>query len=114
MKRILICGGRDYNNKDKVYEILDKALSVFSDLHIIHGAASGADSLAGDWANERQMAWTAYPANWNEYGKRAGYIRNTQMLNEGKPDLVIAFPGGKGTQMMINLAEAAKVPVKKV
>lgn len=114
MKRILICGGRDYNDKDKVYDILNKALYVFKEVHIIHGAASGADSLAGDWAHDKQMSWTAYTADWSEYGKRAGYIRNVQMLNEGKPDLVIAFPGGKGTQMMINLAEAAKVPVKKV
>lgn len=114
MKRILVCGGRDYDDKDKVYKILDQAVTKYGDIHIIHGAASGADNLAGDWAHDRMMAWTSYPADWKKLGKRAGYVRNVQMLNEGKPDLVIAFPGGTGTKMMINLANAAKVPVVEI
>jgi hypothetical protein len=84
------------------------------DLTIIHGAASGADSLASIWAKAFAHKVESYPADWAKYSKRAGYIRNTQMLNEGKPDLVVAFPGGKGTQMMINLAEAAGVPVVRI
>jgi hypothetical protein len=110
--RILVCGGRDFNN----YDLLSKTLyeHALPDSVIIQGCASGADEMAWDWAKANAYKYESYPANWNKYGKRAGYIRNTQMLNEGKPDLVIAFPGGKGTQMMINLAEAAGVPVVKI
>lgn len=110
--RILVCGGRDFDD----YNILSQHLNQYisSGLTLIHGAARGADSLAERWAKDNADNIEAYPADWDKYGKRAGYIRNVQMLNEGKPDLVIAFPGGKGTQMMINLAEAAGIPVVKV
>ena len=70
--------------------------------------------MAGSWAKAFGYEVQKFPANWKEYGKRAGYIRNAQMLNEGKPDLVVAFPGGKGTQMMIKLAKAAGVKVVEV
>lgn len=110
--RILVCGGRDFSDYNLVSQTLNPHGCI--DLKIIHGAAKGADSLAQRWAKDNGYEDEAYPANWNKYGKRAGYIRNVQMLNEGRPDLVIAFPGGKGTQMMINLAEAAGVPVVKV
>jgi len=110
--RILVCGGRDFNDEILLSNTLES--HICSNLTIIHGAARGADELAGTWAAHHGFPTETYPANWDKYGKRAGYIRNTQMLNEGKPDLVIAFPGGKGTQMMINLAEAAGVPVVRI
>jgi hypothetical protein len=110
--RILVCGGRKFDD----YKLLSEHLNQFisTGLTIIHGAAKGADSLAGSWAKDNADNTEIYPADWNKYGKRAGYIRNVQMLNEGKPDLVVAFPGGKGTEMMINIAEAAGVPVVRV
>ena len=110
--RILVCGGRDYSDRKTFNEVLNQYLS--HNPTIIHGSAKGADTLAGDFAHDHMLSWIAYPADWNKYGKRAGYIRNVQMLNEGKPDLVIAFPGGKGTEMMINLAEKANVKVVRV
>jgi hypothetical protein len=56
----------------------------------------------------------SFPANWKQYGKSAGYRRNTQMLEEGKPDIVIAFPGGRGTEMMCEIAETAGITVRRV
>lgn len=111
--RILVCGGRDFTDRNLVYQTLHDYM-LEDNITIIHGAASGADSLANIWAKAFNHKIESYPADWDKYGKRAGYIRNVQMLNEGKPDLVIAFPGGKGTQMMINLAEAANVPVIRI
>jgi hypothetical protein len=110
--KILVCGGRDFNNR----AIADVHLDAFAnnETTIIHGAARGADSLADAWAKDNGVTVKAYPADWNKYGKRAGYIRNVQMLNEGKPDLVIAFPGGKGTDMMIMLAQSANVRVMEI
>lgn len=116
MNRVLVCGGRDYDDYERVTWALSPWLNTDepSITTIIHGAARGADSLADRWATEHGVPVERYPADWNKYGKRAGYIRNVQMLNEGKPDTVIAFPGGKGTQMMINLANAAGVHVIEV
>lgn len=111
--RVLVCGGRDFND----YEKMEWALSPFLNPEvttIIHGAARGADSLAGRWAEEHGVPVEVYPADWDKYGKRAGYIRNVQMLNEGKPDVVLAMPGGKGTEMMVMLAEKAGVEVIKI
>lgn len=82
-----------------------------SDIEIISGMATGVDSVAVDWAISNWCKWHEFPAEWDKYGKKAGYIRNKQMLEEGKPDLVIAFPGGRGTQMMVDLARKANVEV---
>lgn len=110
--RILVCGGRDYLDSQKVNEVLTPYMAPDArDLVIIQGDARGADGLAREWAKKHMIKCENFPAEWDKYGKRAGYIRNVQMLNEGKPDLVIAFPGGKGTAMMVNLAEKAGVEV---
>jgi len=55
-----------------------------------------------------------FPADWGKYSKSAGYIRNKQMLAEGKPDLVVAFPGGKGTANMVKLAKLANIPIHTI
>lgn len=82
-----------------------------SDIEIISGMARGADKVAVDWAVVNWCKWHEFPANWELYGKAAGFIRNRRMLDEGKPDLVVAFPGGKGTKMMVDLAKNAGVEV---
>jgi hypothetical protein len=104
MIKVLVCGGRDYNEKETVFDFLDHINAKYHIICIIHGAARGADTLAGEWATTRNILVEAYPADWNKYGKSAGPIRNRQMLVEGKPDAVIAFPGGKGTENMIRQA----------
>lgn len=87
---------------------------------LIHGNARGADQLSESaykeifFGYEGQGGIERFPADWNKYGKRAGYIRNKQMLEEGKPDIVLAFPGGKGTAMMVRLAKEAGVRVIEV
>ena len=105
--KILVCGGRDYSDWDS----LDVILCAHKPTLIIHGGARGADSLAGWWARCRLVPVRVFPADWSKYGKAAGIIRNKQMLDEGKPDLVIAFPGGRGTANMIEQAKAAGVRV---
>lgn len=110
--RILVCGGRHYNNYKKVEEILSPYIS--SELLIIEGGARGADYLAARFAINNKLAHIYFPAQWNLYGKSAGMIRNRQMLVGSKPDLVIAFPGGKGTANMVSLAKKAKVKVIEI
>lgn len=90
--RLLVCGGRDYDD----IATLHRKLQALHDLRpisvLIHGAAMGADSMAGSWARHRGIPEHPYPADWTKHRKAAGPIRNQQMLDEGKPDLVIAFP----------------------
>lgn len=112
-QRVLVCGGRDYDDAQSLAMVLDAAHYANPIECLIHGAARGADTLAADWALSHDVLCKAYPADWDRHGRAAGPIRNTRMLLE-LPHLVIAFPGGKGTADMIRQAEAAKVPVVKV
>jgi hypothetical protein len=112
--KVLVCGGRDFHDAARVHSVLDHYHAQRPFSFIIHGAAPGADSLAGQWALLRDVAQQAFPADWNKHGRAAGPKRNAQMLAEGKPDVVIAFPGERGTRNMIDQARAAGVPVIEV
>lgn len=85
-----------------------------TDIVIIHGGATGADNAAGNFACMNFCIEEVFPANWQKYNKAAGFVRNKKMLVEGKPDLVVAFPGGKGTANMVKLARAAGVKVMEI
>lgn len=110
--RILVCGGRNYSNREKLDAVLNAI--VLPHAVIISGGASGADDLAARWAIARGVQTQIFKADWNRHGRGAGSIRNQQMLDEGKPNLVIAFPGGRGTADMIARAKAAGVYVSEV
>ena len=112
--RILVCGGRGYANRESVYRDLDRRHGEQPISCIIHGGATGADQLAHEWARERGIAYDVYVANWKSHAKSAGPMRNQQMLDEAKPDLVVAFPGNDGTRDMCERAWAAGVPLSLV
>lgn len=109
--RILVCGGRDFND----WGYLDAVLSFYvpPNSTIVHGDAKGADRLANRWALYYDQSVEAYPADWDKHKKAAGAIRNKEMLDTGI-DLVIAFPGGKGTAHMVSIAKKAGVRVIEV
>lgn len=108
---VLVCGGRDYDNQKTLFRTLDQVHAINSIALLIHGGANGADALAGAWARERGVPYKVYAAYWKRDGKVAGPIRNQRMLVEGEPDLVVAFPGGRGTADMLRRAKAADVLV---
>ena len=114
--RVLVCGGRDYENADRVSEVLSRIFAERGGVHLIHGDARGADRCAATWGEQNLMPGRvhSYPANWKAFGRSAGPIRNRQMVEEGKPDLVVAFPGGKGTANMVKLAREANVEVIEI
>ena len=112
--RVLVCGGRDYNNADYMRKVLDDMHAVTPFDILIYGMARGADDMAKMWATARGVGRLGFPAQWEKYGKQAGPMRNARMLEKGKPDLVIAFPGGRGTADMMRQAKAAGVPVQQV
>ena len=114
--KILVCGGRDYADIEKVYETLsglhtgptDDCVSV-----VIQGGAHGADALARSWARDNAVHHAEVVALWGEFGKAAGPMRNCAMLLLD-PDLVVAFPGGRGTADMVRKAKAAGIEVLEV
>lgn len=114
---VLVCGGRDYTDRNKVFEVLDRLHIGMRIDTIVHGAASGADYFANLWARRRGVSQQRFPVNkedWRRLGNAAGPIRNGVMLKVSRPDMVVAFPGGRGTLDMVTKAKAAKVPVMEV
>ena len=129
--RLLICGGRAYADWRRLSSVLDKIHAADPVTLVIHGDASGADRLAKIWATRRNIPQRAFPAMWGDvtglsrsqigyrkdgspYSKVAGFRRNQQMLDEGNPDLVVAFPGGAGTADMRGRAFTRGVAVMDV
>jgi hypothetical protein len=106
--RLIVCGGRDFSDQETLFYVLDGVIDRTSLL--ITGGAPGADSLAERWARLRCVPCYIVAADWEKHGKAAGPIRNKRML-ELKPDMVIAFPGGKGTANMVMQARAKGVKV---
>lgn len=107
--RVLVCGGRHFMDYERVRTMLDEV----GPSHIIHGGATGADTLAGRYAEENDIPCDVFPAHWSRFGAAAGPLRNTEMLTEGKPELVVFFPGSKGTMDMVNKARKAGCEVRK-
>jgi hypothetical protein len=112
--RVLVCGGRDFKDEALLRSVLARHHAKTPFIEVIHGAYRGADTLADIWARSNGVQPRPFPADWIKYGYRAGPIRNQKMLDQAKPDLVIAFPGGDGTADMVRRALAAGVEVLEV
>lgn len=115
MKRILVCGGRDYRDSKLVFETLYKLEEKLGRFILIQGEChGGADLFARQWTDWRRSPCMSFPAEWHVHERAAGPIRNSEVLKEMKPDLVVAFPGGRGTADMVKKAKAAGVEVMEV
>lgn len=112
--RVLVCGGRHFDDAEWLYAVLDSFDAYYDFTMLIEGAARGADTLARKWAEANNIPVRSFPADWKKHGKTAGPIRNQRMLDEGKPNLVIAFPGGLGTANMVNQAKTRGLEVIQV
>lgn len=110
--RLLVCGGRNYDDSKSLFATLDAYHAISPVGLLINGGADGADALASNWAYTRNIPRKFFYPDWQKFGPSAGPKRNAKMLEEGKPDFVIAFPGGRGTADMVNKAKLAGVPVR--
>lgn len=120
--KVLVCGGREYDDWDQfsreMYQLYKEAdIDGYANkvnFSVVSGDAKGADFLARVWCKFRYLSYQEYKANWKKFGQAAGPIRNQEMLNDSQPDVVIAFPGGKGTADMVSRATKAGVKVIEV
>lgn len=130
--RVLVCGGRNYGwsensnrqkvmDKNKIMELVNTLNKIKDSIEtlnmtmvVIQGEAKGADEWAKKWANANGVSTIDFTPDWDTHGKKAGFIRNSDMLKQGKPNLVVAFSGGNGTKMMCEIAEKANVSVKRM
>lgn len=109
MIKVIIAGTRDFND----YAFLKKNVDYFlqginpnnEEIEIVSGNARGADKLGERYAKEHNLPVKLFPANWDKYGKSAGYLRNQEMANYA--DVLIAFwdEKSKGTKHMIDIAK---------
>jgi len=108
--KIAVTGGRNFNNAKMVFETLDYIQEKYNISELIHGGAKGTDTLAGLWAKNRNILVSVFMPDWKIYGKRAGILRNLEMLNQ-KPEMVVAFPGGRGTSHMTTSAKSQGIKI---
>jgi len=114
MFRVIIAGGRKFDDYTLLKSKCDHYLLKQETVIIVSGKAKGADTLGEQYAQECDFDIKEFPADWNKYGKRAGYLRNQEMANYA--DGLIAFWNGesKGTKHMIDIAKKGGLKVKIV
>ena len=115
--RVLVTGSRNWEDRQMIEEVLGEIRSRYGiireDVVIVHGGARGADRMAGWIAGQLGMKVEVHPADWERHGKRAGFVRNEEMVNS-QPDLVVCFmrDASAGTRMTLRLAMKAGIPVE--
>lgn len=112
--KVLVCGGSRYQDRPALFAALDRLHADHTITQILNGGARGADYLASAWAKERGIDLKVYKADhWNT-GPRAFTVLNAHMLDTGKPDLVLAFPGGAVTDDLCKRAKSAGIKVQVI
>ena len=115
---VIVCGGRDYRERGRVFAALDLAHARDPITLVMHGACAdsetgalkGVDRWANEWATERGIRVEPHPADWTRWGGAAGPVRNKRMAEIGAHNC-IAFPGRQGTSSMIREAEQFGITV---
>jgi hypothetical protein len=111
--RVLVCGSRDWSDRDAIASALTGLPGEHYEIEVIHGGARGADRIAAEEAEALGFSTRAFPADWQTHGRRAGILRNLQMLDE-RPNIVLAFQrgGSRGTQHTIDEARRRGISVE--
>jgi len=112
--KVLVCGGRNFRSPAQVQRILDVLHAERPFTALMQGGANGVDKMSSEWAATKpEIKRYVCRAEWEKFGKAAGPKRNARML-EWKPDLVVAFAGGRGTANMVMQAVKAGIRVLPV
>ncbi len=110
--KVIIAGSRTFNNYSDLKRKVSSILKNQKNITIISGTANGADRLGERYANENHHNLEQYPAMWDIFGKKAGYMRNEEMAKVA--DACIVFWDGKsrGTKHMIDIAKKYKLKLR--
>lgn len=114
---LLICGSRSYSNYHEFEKVTDFLLKNKEDITIISGGAKGADKLAEEYCHNKNIEIIIFNAEWNKYGKSAGFKRNVEMINfikdkEQKGVLSFWDMKSKGTEHSIKLSKKENIPIR--
>ena len=109
--RLIIAGGRHLDDVALIRAALARAHAIRPITVLIHGGSGALGITAEDWAREMRLHVVRYPANWRELGKRAEAMRNAFMLEDSRPDMVLALPGGNDTADLVANAKRLSLPV---
>jgi hypothetical protein len=118
--RVVVAGSRFSKDKEFVWASLDLIHAERNIVRLAHGDCDGADKLARDWAISRGIDVRGYPVDWRQFPfgdprqRALGPQRNALMLKTEHPDLVITFPGGKGTRNLLKQAEQLGLNILEV
>lgn len=114
MIKIIVAGSRDFSNYSLLKDKLDRAKEHFGIFEVVSGTANGADSLGERYAEENNLPIKRFPADWDQYGKSAGYIRNEEMAEYSDGCIVFWDGESKGTKHMIDLAKKYNIKLSVV
>lgn len=109
--RLMLCGGRHFEDVQVIQQELARLHAEQPVTVLIHGSASGLGAAAEAWARRNDIHIVRYPPNWELHGKKAESMRNAFMIQDSRPDLVLAFPGGRHTADLVRRAGAANIAV---
>lgn len=113
MYKVIVAGGRDFNDYERLEQVLNHLLKhKLPDVEIVSGKARGADTLGERYAHTLGLPVKAFPANWNAYGKSAGYRRNKEMAEYADACVVFWDGSSKGSKHMIDLALTHGLPTR--
>jgi hypothetical protein len=112
---VAVTGGRGYTDKEKVFDVLDQVLKAKGIRTVVEGGCpTGADAHTRQWAGTRGVFSCTCNALWESFGMAAGPVRNRAMLKFFSPDVLIAFPGNRGTRNCISAAVDLGVHVVRI
>lgn len=105
MVKIIVAGSRSFSDYELLKEKLDELIRGRKNTEIVSGTAKGADLLGEKYARERGFEIKRFPADWDKFGKKAGYLRNEQMAKYANACVCFWDGNSRGTKSMIDLAE---------
>jgi len=106
--KLAIVGSRNFTDYKRLSRIVDKVKEQIT--LIVSGGARGADTLAERYAKERAIPYLIFPANWDEYGKQAGMLRNQEIVNNADGMIAFLAPESRGTRDSIKRAQIKGIP----
>lgn len=108
-----VTGGRNYDDRERLYRVLDEVLLRFPSTVLVHGGANGADLLADLWARDRGLSTLLHLPTLGGLGERLYFLRNQRVVDNliGEGNVLVSFPGGVGTRDCVRRAKKAGLKV---